>query len=146
VPRTFPEHPLFNTAEGQQQLLRVLKAYAAADPEVRTRLCFHLRVFEPTALSVQIPLSQHWLPMCQGAGSGFVAHTAATADISGTVRHQREGSDLLPPLPRCRPMSLQIGYCQGMAFAAGVLLMYMPEEPAFRWVGTGHSAKDTDMD
>lgn len=58
VPRTFPEHPLFNTAEGQQQLLRVLKAYAAADPEV--------------------------------------------------------------------------GYCQGMAFAAGVLLMYMPEEPAFR--------------
>lgn len=27
---------------------------------------------------------------------------------------------------------LQVGYCQGMAFAAGVLLMYMPEEPAFR--------------
>jgi hypothetical protein len=25
-----------------------------------------------------------------------------------------------------------VGYCQGMAFAAGVLLMYMPEEPAFR--------------
>lgn len=34
VPRTFPEHPLFNTADGQQRLLRVLKAYAAADPEV----------------------------------------------------------------------------------------------------------------
>jgi hypothetical protein len=28
---------------------------------------------------------------------------------------------------------LQVGYCQGMAFAAGVLLMYMPEEPAYRW-------------
>lgn len=34
VPRTFPEHPLFNTPAGQQKLLRVLKAYAAADPEV----------------------------------------------------------------------------------------------------------------
>jgi hypothetical protein len=34
VPRTFPEHPLFHTQDGQQRLLRVLKAYAAADPEV----------------------------------------------------------------------------------------------------------------
>jgi hypothetical protein len=34
VPRTFPEHPLFTTQEGQQRLLRLLKAYAAADPEV----------------------------------------------------------------------------------------------------------------
>ncbi|KAF8058922.1 EVI5 [Scenedesmus sp. PABB004] len=58
VPRTFPEHPLFASAAGQGRLLRVLKAYAAADPEV--------------------------------------------------------------------------GYTQGMAFPAGVLLMYLPEEPAFR--------------
>ncbi|KAL6756220.1 rab-GTPase-TBC domain-containing protein [Haematococcus lacustris] len=27
---------------------------------------------------------------------------------------------------------LEVGYCQGMAFAAGVLLMYLPEEPTFR--------------
>lgn len=26
----------------------------------------------------------------------------------------------------------QVGYCQGMAFVAGVVLMYLPEEPAFR--------------
>jgi hypothetical protein len=40
VPRTFPEHPLFTTPqEGQQRLLRLLKAYAAADPEVRCS-CF----------------------------------------------------------------------------------------------------------
>ena len=26
----------------------------------------------------------------------------------------------------------QVGYCQGMVFAAGILLMYLPEEPAFR--------------
>ncbi|KAF6259841.1 rab-GTPase-TBC domain-containing protein [Scenedesmus sp. NREL 46B-D3] len=58
VPRTFPEHPLFATQGGQQRLLRLLKAYATADPEV--------------------------------------------------------------------------GYCQGMAFPAGVLLMYLPEEHAFR--------------
>ena len=27
---------------------------------------------------------------------------------------------------------LQVGYCQGMAFIAGIMLMYVPEEPAFR--------------
>eukprot|EP00873_Tetraselmis_striata_P025428 jgi/Tetstr1/445692/TSEL_003495.t1 len=27
---------------------------------------------------------------------------------------------------------LEVGYCQGMAFVAGVLLMYLPEEPAFQ--------------
>ena len=26
----------------------------------------------------------------------------------------------------------QVGYCQGMAFVTGVILMYVPEEPAFR--------------
>ncbi len=30
---------------------------------------------------------------------------------------------------------LEVGYCQGMAFAAGVLLMYLPTEPAFRCGG-----------
>ncbi|KAG1657940.1 hypothetical protein FOA52_000971 [Chlamydomonas sp. UWO 241] len=27
---------------------------------------------------------------------------------------------------------LEVGYCQGMAFAAGIILMYLPQEPAFR--------------
>lgn len=27
---------------------------------------------------------------------------------------------------------LQVGYCQGMAFVAGIILMYLPEEPAYR--------------
>ena len=26
----------------------------------------------------------------------------------------------------------QVSYCQGMAFVAGVVLMYLPEEPAFQ--------------
>lgn len=26
---------------------------------------------------------------------------------------------------------MQVGYCQGMAFVTGVILMYVPEEPAF---------------
>lgn len=30
---------------------------------------------------------------------------------------------------------LEVGYCQGMAFLAGVLLMYLPEEAAFRAMG-----------
>jgi hypothetical protein len=32
----------------------------------------------------------------------------------------------------CLCCVLQVGYCQGMAFPAGVLLMYLPEEHAFR--------------
>lgn len=58
IHRTFPEHPQFGFQQGQQQLFRVLKAYALLDAEV--------------------------------------------------------------------------GYCQGMAFLVGVLLMYLAEEPAFR--------------
>ncbi|KAK9818215.1 hypothetical protein WJX72_008962 [[Myrmecia] bisecta] len=27
---------------------------------------------------------------------------------------------------------LEVGYCQGMAFVAGIILMYVPEEPSFR--------------
>ena len=27
---------------------------------------------------------------------------------------------------------MQVGYCQGMAFIAGIMLMSVPEEPAFR--------------
>jgi Rab-GTPase-TBC domain len=34
--------------------------------------------------------------------------------------------------PEGRCWFLQVGYCQGMAFVAGVLLMYLPEEPAFK--------------
>lgn len=33
---------------------------------------------------------------------------------------------------KCLGGTLQVGYCQGMAFVAGVILMYLPEEPAFR--------------
>lgn len=54
VPRTFPEHPLFHTAAGQQQLLRVLKAYAAADPEVSVMLCCVCT--NRRASSVQMPV------------------------------------------------------------------------------------------
>jgi hypothetical protein len=32
----------------------------------------------------------------------------------------------------------QVGYCQGMAFPAGVLLMYLPEEHAFRCEAVQH--------
>ena len=30
------------------------------------------------------------------------------------------------------PARSQVNYCQGMAFVAGIILMYLPEEPAFR--------------
>ena len=29
-------------------------------------------------------------------------------------------------------MAAQVGYCQGMAFVTGIVLMYLPEEPAFK--------------
>ena len=57
IHRTFPEHPLFGFAQGQQSLFNLLKAYSLHD--------------------------------------------------------------------------LEVGYCQGMAFVAGLLLFYVPEEPAF---------------
>lgn len=52
-----------------------------------------------------------------------------------------------PPLPAlcpaCLILALQVGYCQGMAFVAGLLLFYMNEEPAFQvggpWGGYGLS-------
>ena len=34
-----------------------------------------------------------------------------------------------PALLNCAP---QAAYCQGMAFVAGLLLFYVPEEPAFQ--------------
>ncbi|KAK9806524.1 hypothetical protein WJX73_006950 [Symbiochloris irregularis] len=58
IHRTFPEHPQFGTARGQQLLFKVLKAYSLHD--------------------------------------------------------------------------LEVGYCQGMAFIAGIMLMSVPEEPAFK--------------
>lgn len=58
IPRTFPEHPLFNFKRGQDALYNVLKAYSVHD--------------------------------------------------------------------------LEVGYCQGMAFIAGLMLMYLPEEPSFQ--------------
>ena len=37
------------------------------------------------------------------------------------------------PMPQMlMPARLQVGYCQGMAFVAGIILMYLPEEPAYR--------------
>ncbi len=57
IHRTFPEHPLFGFAQGQQSLFNLLKAYSLHD--------------------------------------------------------------------------LEVGYCQGMAFVAGLLLFYVPEESAF---------------
>ena len=30
------------------------------------------------------------------------------------------------------PCCVQAAYCQGMAFVAGLLLFYVPEEPAFQ--------------
>ena len=41
--------------------------------------------------------------------------------------------------PTCRHKGwsrAQVNYCQGMAFVAGVILMYLPEEPAFRMLMT----------
>ena len=39
IHRTFPEHPQFGTAQGQQLLFKVLKAYSLHDLEVRCRCC-----------------------------------------------------------------------------------------------------------
>ena len=41
IHRTFPEHPQFGFAQGQQALFRVLKAYSLHDLEVRSGMLQH---------------------------------------------------------------------------------------------------------
>ena len=45
IHRTFPEHPQFGFAQGQQALFRVLKAYSLHDLEVRPPLSIVGRAF-----------------------------------------------------------------------------------------------------
>jgi hypothetical protein len=45
IHRTFPEHPQFGFAQGQQALFRVLKAYSLHDLEVRPPLSIAGRAF-----------------------------------------------------------------------------------------------------
>ena len=55
--------------------------------------------------------------------------------------------DALPRLamPRDAAPSPQVGYCQGMAFCAGILLMYVPEEAAFHLLCQIMDAKGANM-
>eukprot|EP00878_Enallax_costatus_P004779 GHUV01005030.1.p1 GENE.GHUV01005030.1~~GHUV01005030.1.p1 ORF type:complete len:910 (+),score=344.00 GHUV01005030.1:211-2940(+) len=55
----------------------------------------------------------------------FPEHPLFSAQLQGQQRLLR----LLKAYAAADP---EVGYCQGMAFAAGVLLMYLPEEPAYR--------------
>ena len=47
IHRTFPEHPQFGFAQGQQALFRVLKAYSLHDLEVGTSLCTRTQIGDP---------------------------------------------------------------------------------------------------
>ncbi len=125
VHRTFPEHPMFVAQAGQRALFRLLKAYSLHDLEVqycqvRTRRQ-HRRWLVVPRLAPQppsAPAAAHGAGAA-GRGSGVVAGPPNRPP--GSVGRQR-GERLrgLHHVP------------QGMAFAAGVILMFLPEEPAFR--------------
>ena len=91
--------------QGQQSLFNVLKAYALHDMEV---------------------------------GSAAVATAAAPPGVPPLPLgwHSRlalpASSHAEPPSCCCLLHCSQVGYCQGMAFVAGLLLFYVPEEPAFQ--------------
>jgi hypothetical protein len=70
----------------------------------------------PQQLSVRVRTDAGVRAWSSGANSKH--HSARAAARATPTRHT--------------PAGQQVGYCQGMAFAAGVLLMYLPEEPAFR--------------
>ena len=66
IHRTFPEHPQFGFAQGQQALFRVLKAYSLHDLEVRymAHTCGRApgfwRDFAPCALKGMATLRRPW--------------------------------------------------------------------------------------
>ena len=47
------------------------------------------------------------------------------------LKEQTPGVLQVSLLCRTSGVRAQVSYCQGMAFVAGVILMYLPEEPAF---------------
>lgn len=91
-------------------------------------------VYEQQAPSVQMPLVT-MAAAVPGVVSDLTSHGSSNRKVCCSLDLQRlnwvEG--LTCSRRRFGVMTLQVGYCQGMAFAAGVLLMYMPEAPAFRW-------------
>lgn len=78
------------------------------------------------------------LHMLQTVGGTYVQASLPAARLL----HRRGGCDWHRPgvSARAAGCSLtcslctcpQVNYCQGMAFVAGIILMYLPEEPAFR--------------
>ena len=61
----------------------------------------------------------------------------AAATATGASRHcpPPPPASFRPALPLPLLLPAQVSYCQGMAFSAGVLLMYLLEEEAFRCMG-----------
>ena len=57
IHRTFPEHPQFGFAQGQQALFRILKAYSLHDLEVCP--CLWLMHTAPLAQLIPCPCSPH---------------------------------------------------------------------------------------
>ena len=94
---------------------------------VRVRACVRVRVCVCCAGCVFCSCAR--LQVGQRAGSA--PHAAAEG-----VRPPSHPSHTSPrPLPPSRPLPYpppQVGYCQGMAFVVGLLLFYVPEEPAFQ--------------
>lgn len=52
--------------------------------------------------------------------------------VANAMRQRTHNISLVCTTINCMPALVQVSYCQGMAFVAGVVLMYLPEEPAFQ--------------
>ena len=85
------------------------------------RSCNTLRVVLSLACTMRLQIQ------CHGASA------ALYAECGGSM----QGTSPAQGLSCCKGIYFvwclaQVGYCQGMAFVTGIILMYLPEEPAFQ--------------
>ena len=105
-------------------LFRVLKAYSLHDLEVRARA----KRSQPGRPACGLQARAHDLQLTDAAhvspgGCLGCAACLLAPDVAWEPCGRRAEAG------HCR---VQTGYCQGMAFVAGVLLMFVPEEPAWQ--------------
>lgn len=134
IHRTFPEHPLFSaTPQDHYQNPAQAQPTAMSQP---AHLAAYIPPQAPLDAAAAVPA-----PGTPPTTSTSVPGPSATAPMPSSTSAapsalSSKGADgqesLFRVLKAYSLHDLEVGYCQGMAFVAGILLMYLPQEPAFR--------------
>lgn len=134
IHRTFPEHPLFSaTPQDHYQNPAQTQPTTTSQPAPSTA---YVPPQAPLDAAAAVPA-----PGTPPTTSSSVPGPSATAPTPSSASAapsalSSKGADgqesLFRVLKAYSLHDLEVGYCQGMAFVAGILLMYLPQEPAFR--------------